>query len=101
MNWFWMNIPLEAIFFAAWAGIPLWLVFKHPDTGPGQRAANSRLKLTHRWHRTRSLHTPPWPPERLATDLSPELTGRPVRISPVSELASWQVADFAGRSAAR
>jgi hypothetical protein len=40
VNWFWVNIPLMVIFFAAVAGIPLWLVFKHPDTGPGgaQRA---------------------------------------------------------------
>jgi hypothetical protein len=35
MNWFWVNIPLMVIFSAAVAGTPLWLVFKHPDTGPG------------------------------------------------------------------
>jgi hypothetical protein len=23
------------LFFLAWTLIPLWLVFKHPDTGPG------------------------------------------------------------------
>ena len=34
MNWFWVNVPLMVIFFAAVAGIPLWLVFKHPDAGP-------------------------------------------------------------------
>jgi hypothetical protein len=34
VNWFWINIPLMVIFFAAVSGIPLWLVFKHPDTGP-------------------------------------------------------------------
>ncbi len=45
MNWFWMNVPLDAIFFAAWAGIPLWLVFRHPDTGPGQRAANLEIEV--------------------------------------------------------
>jgi hypothetical protein len=31
MNWFWINTPLAAAFFAAWTGIPLWLAFKHPD----------------------------------------------------------------------
>ena len=31
MNWFWINIPLMAVFFLAMTGIPLWLVFKHPD----------------------------------------------------------------------
>ena len=34
MNWLWLNVPLMAVFFLAMAGIPLWLVFKHPDTGP-------------------------------------------------------------------
>jgi hypothetical protein len=23
--WFWLNIPLAALFFCCWAGIPLWL----------------------------------------------------------------------------
>ena len=32
MYWFWMNMPLAAAFFAAWTGIPLWLVFKRPDS---------------------------------------------------------------------
>ena len=31
MIWFWFNMPLAAVFFAAWVGIPLWLVFKRPD----------------------------------------------------------------------
>ena len=34
MNWLWLNVPLMAVFFLAMAGIPLWLVFRHPDTGP-------------------------------------------------------------------
>ncbi len=34
MNWLWLNIPLMAVFFLAMTGIPLWLVFKHPDRGP-------------------------------------------------------------------
>jgi hypothetical protein len=37
MYWFWLNIPLAAIFFAAWTGIPLWLVLKNPGTGPEPR----------------------------------------------------------------
>jgi hypothetical protein len=24
--WFWLNVPLAIVFFAAWSGIPLWLV---------------------------------------------------------------------------
>jgi hypothetical protein len=34
MYWFWINMPLAAVFFAAWTGVPLWLVLKHPDTSP-------------------------------------------------------------------
>ncbi len=34
MFWFWMNMPLAAAFFAAWAGIPLWMVLRHPTWGP-------------------------------------------------------------------
>jgi hypothetical protein len=41
MNWFWMNMPLAALFFAAWTGIPLWLVIKRPDTGSGSRAVHA------------------------------------------------------------
>ena len=40
MNWILLNIPLCAVFFLAVAGIPLWMVVRHPDTGPdGSRAA--------------------------------------------------------------
>ncbi len=31
MTWFWLNMPLAAAFFAAWVGVPLWLVLKHQD----------------------------------------------------------------------
>ena len=34
MNWLLYNIPLMVLFFALWAGIPVWLVTRHPDTGP-------------------------------------------------------------------
>jgi hypothetical protein len=34
MTWFWLNIPLAMLFFLAMTVIPLWLVIKHPDTGP-------------------------------------------------------------------
>jgi hypothetical protein len=33
VNWLWLNIPLMSAFFATMTGIPLWLVFKHPDNG--------------------------------------------------------------------
>ncbi len=31
MNWFWLNIPLASVIFLAMAGIPLWMVIRHPD----------------------------------------------------------------------
>jgi hypothetical protein len=40
MNWVWLNIPAATAIFAATTGIPLWLVIKHPDTGPGVGAPN-------------------------------------------------------------
>jgi hypothetical protein len=30
----WINIPLMALAFALWVGIPLWLVLRHPDKDP-------------------------------------------------------------------
>jgi hypothetical protein len=33
MVWFWLNMPLAAVFFAAWVAIPMWMVFKRPDRG--------------------------------------------------------------------
>jgi len=43
MTWLLSNIPLMVLFFALWVGIPLWLVRRHPDTGPMQAAAVTRL----------------------------------------------------------
>jgi hypothetical protein len=34
MSWFWLNMPLGAVFFLAVAGIPLWMVLRHPDSRP-------------------------------------------------------------------
>ena len=34
MSWFWMNVPAEVVFFAAWCGIPLYMVLRHRDWGP-------------------------------------------------------------------
>jgi len=35
----WINVLLAIPFIALWAGIPLWLVLKRPDTKPGLAAA--------------------------------------------------------------
>jgi hypothetical protein len=53
VSWFWMFLPLGAVFFFATAGIPMWLVLTRPDfahepagrTGrkPGQAAAAGQL----------------------------------------------------------
>ena len=43
------NIPLMVLFLALWVGIPLWLVARHPDTGPetAQTAATAHLPAQH------------------------------------------------------
>jgi hypothetical protein len=38
VNWLWLNIPLMAAFFLTMTGIPLWIVFKHPDHRPGLKS---------------------------------------------------------------
>jgi hypothetical protein len=43
MTWLLYNIPLMVLFFALWAGIPLWLVARHPDTGPQAAAQLSAI----------------------------------------------------------
>jgi hypothetical protein len=52
MYWFWLNTPLAAAFFAAWAGIPLWLVCKHADAGPHTASADRREHASDNWPRT-------------------------------------------------
>lgn len=42
MTWFWLNIPLATLFFLAWTLIPLWMVIKHPDTGPDVSSPDPR-----------------------------------------------------------
>lgn len=39
MTLLWINIVLAVPFVALWVGIPMWLVLKHPDTGPTVAAA--------------------------------------------------------------
>jgi hypothetical protein len=39
VNWLWLNIPLEAVFFLAMTGIPLWMVIRHPDCRPAPAQA--------------------------------------------------------------
>ena len=42
MNWLWLNIPLGAVFFLAIAGIPLWMVIRHPDYRPAPADATGK-----------------------------------------------------------
>jgi hypothetical protein len=44
MTWLTLNIVLSALFFAAWVGIPLWMVIKRPDTGQEVAAAAARVQ---------------------------------------------------------
>jgi hypothetical protein len=40
MNWLLLNLLVAAPFFAIWVGVPLWLVFKHPDEDARPRATS-------------------------------------------------------------
>jgi len=50
MTWLLLNIPLMVLFLALWAGIPLWLVRRHPDTKPALAAAPGVTRLPARDH---------------------------------------------------
>lgn len=41
MLWFWLNVPLAAVFIGAWCGIPLWKVLKQPNWGSQPMAGRS------------------------------------------------------------
>jgi hypothetical protein len=41
-TWFWLNIPICVAIFSAIIGVPMWLVFKRPDTGHDITAAAAR-----------------------------------------------------------
>lgn len=58
MTWFWINIPLAAMFFIAMTAIPLWLTLRRPDTGPNAVATPARAPRTHAARRTASAHSP-------------------------------------------
>jgi hypothetical protein len=39
----WANFPLALLFLLAWTAIPLWMVIKHPETGPDHSEAHAYL----------------------------------------------------------
>jgi flagellar basal body-associated protein FliL len=41
MIWLLLNLLMAVPFFAVWVGVPLWLVFKHPDRGHERSAASA------------------------------------------------------------
>ena len=42
----WINVLLAIPFIALWAGIPLWLVLRRPDTRPQPAAATPAARET-------------------------------------------------------
>ena len=42
MTWFWLNIPLGALFLLAISGIPFWMVIRRPDDRPASTDATGR-----------------------------------------------------------
>jgi len=51
MTWMLLNIPLAALFFALWVGIPMWLVLRRPDARPTLAAAPAVTHLPGREQR--------------------------------------------------
>jgi hypothetical protein len=45
MTWMLLDIPLMVLFFALMAGIPMWLVLKHPDRKPAVAAAPAVTRM--------------------------------------------------------
>jgi hypothetical protein len=45
MTWLLLNVPLMVLFVALWAGVPMWLVLKHPDTKPDLAAVPAVMRL--------------------------------------------------------
>jgi hypothetical protein len=46
MTMLWINVLLAIPFIALWAGIPLWLVLRRPDSKPAIAAAPAVRTLT-------------------------------------------------------
>ena len=64
MNWLWLNIPLMAVFFLAFAGIPLWLVLRRPDfsSASAEQSGQLPVRVAARYHaaeaRSARRHSP-------------------------------------------
>jgi hypothetical protein len=50
MTWLLLNVPLMVLFFALLVSVPMWLVLKHPDTGPAAAGAPAATRLPARRH---------------------------------------------------
>lgn len=70
VTWLWVDVPLCVLFFLAVSGIPLWMVIKHPDTGPDWDGNGGQHKGP-----TQSLSGSPQP----SSNLSPARTPQPAR----------------------
>jgi hypothetical protein len=57
----WINIPLMALFFGLWVGIPMWMIFKRPDRHPRE------TRTVPAYLRQPSSVTGPAPAQRRAT----------------------------------
>jgi hypothetical protein len=52
----WANILLAVPFLVAFIGVPLWMTFKHPQTGPDHTAAHAYLRTRTPHPATRTRH---------------------------------------------
>jgi hypothetical protein len=70
VTWLWVDVPLCVLFFLAVSGIPLWMVIRHPDTGPDRDGNGGQHKGL-----AQSLSGSPQP----SRNLSPARTPQPAR----------------------
>jgi hypothetical protein len=60
------NFPIAALFFLAWAGIPLWMVLKRPDRRPDSSDSRAYLRAKAELNRTAEPARETAPPTRRA-----------------------------------
>lgn len=101
--WFWINIPLCVVIFSAVVGIPLWMVFRHPDTEEDAAQVSARVRAmplgavsqdeANRWTRARDSY-----PTRMTSRLRGPCTPS-TRDSSMSLVADGPLIQVSGRLA--
>jgi hypothetical protein len=65
-----INIPLALVFFALWTGIPMWLIFRHPDGNPAETRAVPAYRRARAKDARPAAAQASWRVDRLRTQVS-------------------------------